>query len=162
MLPTLQMLNKITVITGPVRAGKTTYLEALVKESGNCYGVICPDIDNRKHVMFLPGEDIKPLEVDQTHVNPIKIGKFLFDAKVMNEISEYLAAVEILEDQTFIIDEIGKLELRDSGYEPGLKVFFEKFNSSRVGAKLIVVIRDYLLEEVKFKYGFEPDKILSI
>jgi len=58
-----------------------------------------------------------------------------------------------------IIDEIGRLELnQNKGLEPALGVVINKFINKEVSGNLILVIRDYLLEECIEKYQLQEAK----
>jgi len=60
----------------------------------------------------------------------------------------------------FIVDEIGKLELKDQGLEPELYKLLH--SQSLVNTILILVVRDYLLEAVIRKYGLNTAELIHI
>ena len=77
----------------------------------------------------------------------------------MDEVSDYLSNIEINYDDTIIIDEIGKLELKDEGFEPGVTALLNKFNNTNLQAELILVVRDYLVQDVISKYNLKDIEI---
>ena len=40
-----------------------------------------------------------------------------------------------------VVDEIGKLELKNEGYEPGLSRLIQNFHKQQSGCRLILVVR---------------------
>lgn len=146
-------MSKISILTGPIRSGKTTYLSQLIENKTNVYGVLCPDVDDRRHVKFLPSKETYKLEVDETFENKITIGKFHFDAELLTKVSDYLAEIDPTRSSLIVVDEVGKLEMKDQGFEPGLSHLIKKIKETNSDSQLILVVRDYLVDEVVEKYG---------
>jgi nucleoside-triphosphatase THEP1 len=140
------------IITGPIRSGKTTRLLDIINKSDEVQGIFCPDIDGKKHIQFLPARTIYPLETVDMTTDRITVGKFTFDAHVLTAASDHLYHLSLVENTTVVIDEIGKLELRDEGLEPGLSHLIKRIKNCNFKIKVYIIVRDYLLDEVKQKY----------
>ena len=61
-----------------------------------------------------------------------------------------------------IVDEVGKLELQqDTGLEPELKHIVEYYKQNSSHTKLMLVVRDYLLNECISKYELIRPVVLN-
>lgn len=157
------MKNKIIILTAPIRYGKSTFLKQLLPLYGPWYGIICPNIDGKKNVLFLPDGRVKNLEASTDHNGEVlSVGRFIFDKSVMQEVSEYLSNLVIGEKMHIIVDEVGKLEIADSGFEPGISNLISKFICSNANAALIIVVRDYLVKEVILKYNLSSALVVDM
>lgn len=154
--------HNIIILTGPIHSGKTSALSTYIKKFDHVEGVLCPDIENNRHVHFLNSSILKKIQVDDNFDNKITIGKFHFDADVMKEISSYLGSINIETADLIVVDEIGKLELKDEGFEPGLSTLIKNFKTSTSNTRLLVVVRDYLVEEVMNKYDLHGGRIIHL
>ena len=152
--------HKIIILTGPIHSGKTSALTAYIKKFEKVEGILCPDIENGRNVHFLNTSIQKKIQVDDNFEHKITIGKFHFDANVMTEISSYLESINIETADLIVVDEIGKLELKDEGFEPGLSALINNFKTSTSNTKLLVVVRDYLVEEVMDKYDLHSVRLI--
>jgi len=57
---------------------------------------------------------------------------------------------------------VGKLEMnRNTGFEPAVKELVEIYKQETGNAKLLLVIRDYMLEQSFAHYGLNSDMVLS-
>jgi nucleoside-triphosphatase THEP1 len=63
-----------------------------------------------------------------------------------------------IHEQLFVIDEVGKLELKGEGFDSGLKKLFSLHQQNR--EKIIVlIVRDYLVDEVIKRYNISANII---
>lgn len=61
-----------------------------------------------------------------------------------------------------IVDEVGKLELQQNkGLEPELANIIEFYKQNNTNTKLMLVVRDYLLQDVISKYSLTDPIILN-
>lgn len=149
-------------MTGTIHNGKTSALLNLTSKFQAVDGILCPDIDDFRYVKFLSDGKLKKMQLSEVNENSISIGKYIFDSRVMKEVSDYLSNLKDLNDHLIIIDEIGKLELRNEGFEPGITHIVENYKKSVKTSKLLLVVRDYLVDEVITKYQLDDVCILNI
>jgi molybdenum cofactor guanylyltransferase len=92
----------------------------------------------------------------------IKIGRFVFDPKGFAKAQGFLLENIKTEYDWIIIDEIGRLEMdRHEGLEPAVSIVINHVKTTSTQTKLLLVVRDYLLDEVKKHYDIEDAKLLN-
>lgn len=162
----MQNKSDIIIVSGPIGIGKTTLLERFCEERNDVGGFLTlAQADYRRLLKF-------PSNLQSTELNwnesmdkskKLEVGRFVFN------IDSFSTALLKLEEdylnpdlKYIIVDEIGKLEVeRNYGFEPGISKFIKKFKSNNKGKKLIVVVRDSLLELAIDKYKFQGVAINS-
>lgn len=139
------MSPKIKIVTGKIHSGKTTSLFRFISENENADGILAPIVNEKRIFYHISSKTIKNLEVDQQSGDTISVGKYIF----LNDSFEWAnkKLIECFNSQAnwLIIDEIGKLELRGEGLHKSTKTILE--NLENIDKNLILVIRDYLLED---------------
>jgi nucleoside-triphosphatase THEP1 len=99
-------------------------------------------------------------ETDNQSGNTISIGKYNFLKKSFEWANEKILDGFNQKPEWMIIDEIGKLELMGEGLD---KSIIDALRiSAKHNTKLILVVRDYLLEKVISRYGLNEDKYLIV
>jgi nucleoside-triphosphatase THEP1 len=154
----------IYILSGPVNSGKTTQLFNFAAKRNDVFGFLCPYIDGKRCIFDLRYGIYYPLELDEKKVDSIEIGRFVFDKAGFLRMHDILeSAFTRKEMNWFIIDEIGKLEIRDLGLEPALSHFIEKYKSieTKKPFNLLLVIRDYLFEDVIKKYNLQEARLIE-
>lgn len=155
-------MNRIIVITGPVQSGKTTFLRNLFEGRKDVSGFLCPDVNGLRCFFDLNSKELLEFEVPHAGggLSLINIGKFAFRSDV------FIKAKFIIEQSFnqpvsfFIIDEIGKLELKGQGLEPELFTMLNK--RALADTILILVVRDYLLDDVIKRYNLSDAVVIHI
>lgn len=148
------MANNIFIFSRPVRTGKTTELMKWIKDKNNVAGFLTPDIDERRMLFNIQTGQYFRLQLSNVNEEEsVTIGKFIFSKNAFG------AAKDILSDTSaewLIIDEAGKLEIEQhAGLEPALSATVEFFKGNKNTNKLILVIRDSLVEKAVKKYDLE-------
>jgi len=156
------------VFTAPVNSGKTTALMKWVKDKKNVGGILAPDIDGQRrlytlrdrkqHLYQLTDEAAAVASPDEM----VTICKFNFAAS-----SFALARQTLLEDSRracdwLVIDEIGKLELQGGGLEPAAGEVIRQFLAGEASGKLLLVVRDELVDKVAEHYGLEEYEVFRL
>lgn len=142
---------KIKIVTGKIQSGKTTSLFKFINENKNTDGILAPIVNNKRTLYHISTKTIKEFEAEKHSANTVSVGKYHF----LNE-SFYWANEKLIESfnssvKYLIIDEIGKLELRGEGLHKSTQVILNEIkNSDKI---LILVIRDYLLDEILKYYN---------
>lgn len=154
------MKHNIFILSKAIQTGKTTALMQWCNTQKNIAGILTPDIEGNRKLfdiednIFYDFEVKNPLPTDK--ITPI--GKFNFYTNIFtkaqqiitNNVANYL-----------IIDEIGRLELdQNRGLEPALSKVITTYTNRQAKGCLILVIRDYLLEDCITKYHLQNAKII--
>jgi nucleoside-triphosphatase THEP1 len=154
--------NNIFILSDAIQSGKTSALQLLCNSQTSVAGFLTPDINQLR--MFVDIEKNESFAFQKTiadKIDDVIIGKFIFDNAVFNKAHSILAQLHSTSNDIIIIDEIGKLELADKGFEPALHLFIEKINSI-TNKTIVLVIRDYLLEKCIAKYSIQHATILNV
>jgi len=147
----------IYIFTGPIRSGKTSFLMNLVDRIP-MGGFLTPDVEGYRKIYFPADKIVVPFQVDRDHeddTNPdvLNVGKFSF---YLNSFSiaekKTLEQCSIDSSKIIVIDEIGKLELKELGFHSLLDRLLRLNWSEK---KLVLLVRDYLLDEVIEKYQLQ-------
>ena len=153
----------IYILSGDIRSGKTTALLNWSKGLHDVDGLLCPDGENDKRY-FLKIKSQKEIELEAKveSKNTISIGPFLFLKSAFNEANNYLLEVnERREFKCLVIDELGKLELKNEGLHYAAKVLIPQYLVNE-HFHLILVIRVSLLDLLLKHYAISKYKLLSI
>lgn len=162
------MPNNIFLFTAPVQAGKTTALMNWVKNKKRIGGFLTPDREGLRYLYTLENRQFHDfqVEVETAKVMPanklVTVGKFNFYAAAMA-----LAQQTLLNDvgsdfDWIIIDEIGKLELRGKGLEPVAGQIIKHFQTRSSSAKLLLVVRESLLDAIIQRYKLEDCRLFRL
>ena len=125
---------------------------------------MCPDDANgKRYFLKLKNKTIFKLvaEAEAETESIVAIGNFKFLRSAFNEANDYLILeASKTEPKYLIIDEIGKLELKNEGLHVSTKALISQFKSND-NTHLILVVRDYLLDAVLEHYGITECSILT-
>ena len=152
----------IYILTGAIRSGKTTALLHWSKSRNDVDGLLCPDDANgKRYFLKLKNKTIFKLEAEAETEAIVTIGNFKFLRSAFNEANDYLILeASKTEPKYLIIDEIGKIELKNEGLNVSTKALISQFKSND-NTHLILVVRDYLLDAVLEHYGITECSILT-
>ncbi|MBD3864041.1 nucleoside-triphosphatase [Olleya marilimosa] len=152
----------IYILTGAIRSGKTTALLQWSKSRNDVDGLLCPDDANgKRYFLKLKNKTIFKLEAEAETEAIVTIGNFKFLRSAFNEANDYLILeASKSEPKYLIIDEIGKLELKNEGLHVSTQALISQFRSND-NTHLILVVRDYLLDAVLEHYGITECSILT-
>ena len=159
----MSLKPKIILLTGPVHSGKSNSLlnwAKMKREQGaRIGGLTNPSQDGEK--WFISAEFESSRKMNATDDEPaVRIGKYRFSA------AAFAWARELLQPELggrydyFLIDEIGKLELKNIGLEPAVKGVFEFFQNNNE-TTIVAIVRESLLEDVIQHYGLEKFKVIT-
>lgn len=142
-------MGKILIYSGEVHTGKTTSLLRWCADKKNIDGIFQPVIEEKRFIYHLGSRTLKRLEVDSIE-NVTLIGKYKFDNSTFEWAQKVLLDSFNQNLELLIIDEIGPLELEGKGLEPALSFLMK--NRKNFAGKILLVIRNSILEEVIKKY----------
>lgn len=161
-LTQLKNTQKIIIISGERRKGKTTFLKNILSDFDankiTYSGIISEGIDdNDKRIGFniidlTTNKKSKLCSVNEDFGNK-KIGKFYFDENIIESGNKIIQSSI---NNLIIIDEVGYLELEDLGWAPSINKLIEQKKD------IILVVRKKLLEKVINKWNFNNAQIFDI
>lgn len=158
------MESEIIILSGPVHTGKSTALHRWVQhqkthENKVICGLLNPEIDGAKR--FIDIRNGQFFKMDSTgNEDSISIGKYRFSASAFQRARNVLLTSAQVKSDILIIDEIGKLELKNEGLEPAVSSVLKRADGQSFKT-LILVIRDWLLEEAVLNYGLKNYKLVN-
>ena len=152
-------LKPTYILCDQIQTGKTSALNDSLQYLRPCMGFICPDINGTRMMVELQNMKMHDFQIKKPIFSgDLKIGRFAFLGSTFKLAQNILNQIPNDFEGNVIIDEIGKLELQDSGLEPALGHFLNRQNTSYT---LILVVRDYLLDQVKEKYNLQNSLVLN-
>ena len=142
-----------------MQTGKTSILLKWLENNNDVAGILTPDVDGLRKLMNIATGVYYDLQLKSE--SGLKIGRFVFDEKIF-EIAKNILVESLESDKEWIvIDEIGKLELyQNKGLEPTVNSIINQFQSNITQKKLLLVIRDYLLDDAVKHYKLHDAKML--
>jgi nucleoside-triphosphatase THEP1 len=145
------MANNIFIFSRPIRTGKTTELMDWITGKDKVGGFLTPDTDGIRMLYDIKAKKYYDMQLPEgSKEESISVGKFLFSKKAFEHAKHLLSDTSA---DWVIIDEAGKLEIeQDTGLEPELSDAIDFFKKSNSAGKLILVIRDTLIEKAIKKY----------
>lgn len=144
---------KLIIFTGKINSGKTTSLLEWSKNKEDVFGYLQIKKENERYFYNLTDKNIKQLTVsDNGSSEVIKVGNYIFNKKVFDEINKEIMQNLCIKDKGYlIIDEWGYLELENSGNHNAVKYILE--NTSKTNLVIIVVVREQLVTKFIEKYS---------
>ncbi|MFP4845087.1 nucleoside-triphosphatase [Winogradskyella sp. PE311] len=153
----------IYILTGNIRTGKTTALLNWAENRNDVDGLLCPDNENGKRY-FLKVKSLKniQLEVENESEETIAIGRFNFLKSAFDEANKFLINLNFKKESRYIIiDELGKLELKNEGLHKATDYLISK-HKNHSKQSLILVVRLSLLQEVLKHFQITNYKLLEL
>lgn len=158
--------KRIFVITGKIGEGKTTFVKNLIKtltqKSITTSGIISEKITSDSEVT---GYDVVNIETGEKEVflrlnedcGKEKIGRFSICKKGLEFGTSVLKAIVSIKNSFVIIDEVGVLELRNSGWAESMDIL-----TSAGLDNLLLVVRDTNLDAVMKRWDLGKAVVINI
>ena len=159
------MESNITIVTAPVHFGKTSILMNWIKTKDKVGGILTPDIDGLRKILRIRDGKIFSFQLANEVRHPkedrVDVGKFSFSREAF-EIAKIIIEEDFNNKHAYVlIDELGKLEMSDKGLEPTISNLILKAQKQKE-TQLIIVIRDYLLEDAIVKFKLEDASVVRL
>lgn len=125
-------------------------------------GILTPDGDDGLRMLYgLETKSLVPFELDETSTEAfISVGKFRFSQETFEKAKGILD--QEMQSKWLVIDEVGKLEVeQDSGLEPFVTKLINAYRLRKQKGKLLLVIRDSLLQKAMEKYKLEDAMVIT-
>ncbi len=156
-------MAKFILFTGPVRSGKSTALLRWIENGSDCKGFICPDVDGKRMLYSITDQITNPFEVDAGGPEKIiQIGRFSFLQSTFTLARKILQEGCVLQAGTFIIDEVGWMELKGEGFEPELSKFIDAVRHHSQNLNVFMVVRESLIDEVIEHYHLSEVDVIDV
>ncbi len=155
---------KITILTGEVHCGKSRALGRFlteVKDLGKTVkGLLNPSIDHEKWFVNLDTDDIFSAEKLSKPDRVIKVGNYEFSANAFDRAKDIISQDVVGICDYFVIDELGKLELNGTGFEPEISQFLKKLPDTQI-RNVIIVVRDFLVDDAIAQFQLESPAVIK-
>jgi molybdopterin-guanine dinucleotide biosynthesis protein A/nucleoside-triphosphatase THEP1 len=150
--------NRIFILSQPIQTGKTTLLQNWLADQKSTGGILTPDVDGKRKLYDIANHKYYDLQLDDNAAG-IRIGRFVFDEKAFEQ-ARLLLLKSVNQYDWLVADEVGRLEINENeGLEPAISEVIETYKQPGNG-KLLLVIRDYLLQEAIQYYCLQGAEIL--
>ncbi|WP_178983317.1 nucleoside-triphosphatase [Winogradskyella helgolandensis] len=152
----------IYILTGEIRSGKTTALSEWCKNRNDVDGLLCPDnAEGKRYFLKVKSKNEFELETELDTEDIIKIGNFKFLKSAFDKANEFLISAHSETKTTYlIIDELGKLELKNEGLHWSAERLIPNCLNDK-NKHLILVVRNYLVEAIVKHYSITEYRILT-
>lgn len=143
----------IYILSGEIRTGKTSALLDWASQRNDVDGLLCPDgPDGKRYFLEVMSKIEFPLEVEtENDRDTISVGPFLFLKSAFHRANKYLKKTVDANYKFIVLDELGKLELKNTGLHEAAEVLIPKLENHKE-RHLILVVRDTLLEAIVKHY----------
>ena len=149
------------ILSGDIETGKSTALLNWIKNRKNCYGIISPgNAPGERYFLDVAARQEFRMEADPWEDETIEVGRFRFLRTAFAKANAILKKATNISEGIIIIDELGKLELREEGLFESAKLVLETERRND-GIDVILVVRTSLLDQVISKYNIYRYTLLS-
>lgn len=142
-------MNKILIVTGKIKTGKTTRLMKWISSQKNIDGILQPVVDEKRFLYHISSKTLIQLETNSNE-NAISIGKYNFSLLAFEKAKKIIEESLTKHLDYVVIDEIGPLELNGKGLEPVITKIIAQKNF--LSGKLILVVREEIFENFLIHY----------
>jgi nucleoside-triphosphatase len=149
----------IIIFSRPIRSGKTTELMNFCKTAKDVGGILMPDKGEEKQFYDIASKEYFPASAspNDDEASVISVGAFKFSRDAFDKACGILDSSA---DRLVIVDEAGKLELAGDGFHRTIvKLVGERSMDEK--KDLLLVVRDYLVEQVIEKYGLQKAVVVE-
>lgn len=152
----------IYIVSGKIESGKSSFLYSWIENKSNIGGILClKDSNYIRHIYDIKSKDVFRIQTNNIDETTISIGRFHFLKSAFEKANIILKKACIHQDTGFIIiDELGKLELKNKGLHPSAKLIIEKTRNNE-SLHSILVIRTTLFNSVLKHYDITDYKRLK-
>jgi nucleoside-triphosphatase THEP1 len=149
------MSNTVYILTGDIQIGKTTSLMQWI-EGREVYGILTPIIDGKRKFLDIESKEYFNMEADENEKEVLQIGRYTFSATAFERANNILSSAAKKEKGYIIIDEIGPLELKESGLHDSINVLFQQSN-----IPIVIVVRTGLVDKVITHFNLNNYQIID-
>lgn len=134
----------ITILTGNIQTGKTTYLSEQFVGRSKVYGIITPVVNGKRMFQDLSSGEMFLMEAGGIE-NIFLVGRYKFSEAAFAKANEILEKGLNKKAGTLILDEVGPLELKGQGFYGIMQKIVADRNAN---LKKIIVVREQIADNV--------------
>lgn len=153
----------IYLLVGDIQSGKSTALLNWVKQKPCVYGILSP-VDDRKKRFFYDIETKAKFAMEALpgEKNVISVGRYHFYTSSFDQANAIIKRnLKDYQSGYIVIDELGKLELKNQGLHASAIQLIEKTKQNR-RLHAVLVVRESLIEAIKKHYDLSSPTELTI
>jgi len=145
-------MRNLYILSGPIRTGKSTKLLRWSENKKSVAGILQYEIDGKRVIRDILSGEVLNLEAENLKESQIiKIGRFSFNKNTFRWAQKKLVQSFQEKPDWLIIDEYGKLEIDNKGFEPVISDIINK-SQNQDCPKIIIVVRNYLKDDFLKKF----------
>lgn len=148
-------MAEVRIITGERNSGKTSFIKKMLESGLNAKGFMTVSLDEGKDVLYL--QDIasgkKRLLMETSCWRKNGIGRYRFYPATFEWAEKKLSSVS---SGTIVLDEIGRLELKERGFDSLMKKLLCK------DVELYISVRKDYIENVVEHYGLSSYQLIDV
>ncbi len=153
----------ITIVTGEIDSGKTAWLKSRAGAEGVVSWLSLKAVSDGEFLgydlqMFPSGATLPLARIippSESAFNWFQFRRFRFNPEAFSEAQSFFDKSSE-PNITFILDEVGPLELEGRGFAPLLESIL------KTGAPLTLSIRPLLVDEIQRQFSFSADEIMRL
>ena len=161
----IPMHKRLILLTADINFGKTTALMRWVSSRDNVGGFLTPDVEGSRKIFFIRDKEYIAFQIldDAFPIEEIiEVGRFKFLRSGFARMHEMLLKDMSSECDVVIIDELGKLELREEGLCNSIHQALEVFRKPDNKSSLVIVVREFLLAEAREKFDLKGAEVYEL
>jgi nucleoside-triphosphatase THEP1 len=140
-------MKHISIITGEINSGKTSFLEKQVFNRKDVGGILTPKINGKRFFKIIATQEIFEMETIALDSQCLQIGNYFFSKDGFEKANKIL--IDSVHYLNLVIDEIGPLEINEKGFYNTLLFLLQ----SNFKHHLILVVRKKLIDTVLQKFS---------
>ena len=148
----------IVIFSREIRSGKTTELLQWCKGRDGVAGILMPDVDGKRMFYDITRQNYFDALSSFENANDFVVGRYRFSKAAFDRATGVLHEAIASIPQYLVVDEVGKLELNKEGFYHAMKPLLIAENKTQT--RLILVVRDTLLNEVTSCFNINPYKLV--
>jgi len=149
----------IYILTAPIQTGKTTALSKIIKGRNDVGGFLSPTVNELRNLLDLKTQNLIDFESKEELPETISVGRFQFYNSAFEAATHWTLSHSSSNIKNIIVDELGKLELQEKGF---FTLARELLQMNWETQNLILVVRDFLLEDIVRFFSIQEYKALTI
>lgn len=147
--------NNIVILTGDIQTGKSAALMQWITNKTIC-GFITPTVNNKKVFYNITEQIFYPYQQEVIQKDTLQVGKYLLSGKAFEIAKNIAANAKTKKYDFFVADEVGKLELNNSGHYATINQLLHYFNGT-----ILLVVRQQLVDDVLLHFNISKCTVLT-